>query len=245
MITKCFQIKCLTNLHVGNGDVNFSIIDNEVERDSVTGFPTINASGVKGALRVFLKDDANKIAYFGSESGSTDNLDSGKLKFFAANMLAIPMRASDGNAVYHLVTNPTAIDLYRKLCGSLSVVDKCSSKPETVSDCEAEGYPCAEKYNFNGTETFCMKDANFQKVKLPVVARNQLKDGISNNLWYEEIVPHESIFYFFVAAADSDKTLLHDFANAVEGKVIQFGGNASVGCGYCLVSEVKGANGDE
>ena len=53
MKAKIFVIECLTNLHVGNGDVNFNIIDNEVERDDVTGLPTINSSGFKGALRAF------------------------------------------------------------------------------------------------------------------------------------------------------------------------------------------------
>ena len=49
------NLECVTNMHVGNGDVNFNIIDNEVERDVVTGYPTINASGVKGALREYFK----------------------------------------------------------------------------------------------------------------------------------------------------------------------------------------------
>ena len=37
------QLQCMTNMHVGNGDVNYNIIDNEVERDPVTGYPTINS----------------------------------------------------------------------------------------------------------------------------------------------------------------------------------------------------------
>ena len=48
----------MTNMHVGNGDVNYNIIDNEVEKDPVTGYPTINASGVKGALREFFNGDS-------------------------------------------------------------------------------------------------------------------------------------------------------------------------------------------
>lgn len=69
MKAKIFVIECLTNLHVGNGDVNFNIIDNEVERDVVTGFPTINSSGVKGALRAFFEENdlsnINEIFGFG------------------------------------------------------------------------------------------------------------------------------------------------------------------------------------
>ena len=27
------NLECMTNMHVGNGDVNYNIIDNEVEKD--------------------------------------------------------------------------------------------------------------------------------------------------------------------------------------------------------------------
>lgn len=37
-----YKITCLTNLHVGNGESNFDIIDNAVEKDPVTSLPTIN-----------------------------------------------------------------------------------------------------------------------------------------------------------------------------------------------------------
>ena len=37
------NLECITNMHVGNGDVNYNIIDNEVEKDPITGYPTINA----------------------------------------------------------------------------------------------------------------------------------------------------------------------------------------------------------
>lgn len=53
MIAKLFKVECITNLHVGNGDVNYNIIDNEVEKDPVTNCPTMNASGIKGAIREF------------------------------------------------------------------------------------------------------------------------------------------------------------------------------------------------
>jgi len=48
-----YKYTCLTNLHVGSGDINYNIVDNEVERDPVTGLPMIHASGVKGALREY------------------------------------------------------------------------------------------------------------------------------------------------------------------------------------------------
>jgi CRISPR-associated protein Cmr4 len=81
---------------------------------------------------------------------------------------------------------------------------------------------------------------NFAVVKklcdydLPVRARNKLDEsGISENLWYEEIVPHKSIFYFAI--------ITHGDHCELEFKTdspVQFGGNASIGNGYCTIKEV-------
>lgn len=55
MSAKLYRLTCLTNLHMGSGEANYEVIDLEVERDPVLGEPTMNASGVKGALRDFCK----------------------------------------------------------------------------------------------------------------------------------------------------------------------------------------------
>jgi CRISPR-associated protein Cmr4 len=64
---------------------------------------------------------------------------------------------------------------------------------------------------------------------LPVVARNCL--GENKNLWYEELVPHQSLFYFVVLVPEGEPAL--DFP-----KPVQFGGNASVGYGYTKVTKL-------
>ncbi|MFH1118197.1 MAG: type III-B CRISPR module RAMP protein Cmr4 [Bacteroidota bacterium] len=73
---------------------------------------------------------------------------------------------------------------------------------------------------------------DFLVKKLPVIARNFLDNGQSKNLWYEEIVPRESLFYSIVTSPlDFDK-----FYDAFEGiKQMQIGGNSSVGYGYCKI----------
>ena len=56
-------IKTKTNLHVGNGAVNYDIVDKTVQRDSISNLPIINSSSLKGALRdyaePFAKGDHN------------------------------------------------------------------------------------------------------------------------------------------------------------------------------------------
>ncbi len=51
MKTELYTIETLSNLHVGAGDINFGVIDNQVQRDSVTNLPNINSSSLKGAFR--------------------------------------------------------------------------------------------------------------------------------------------------------------------------------------------------
>src|SRR3712207_7893454 len=79
-------------MHVGNGDTNFNIIDNEVQRDVITGFPTINPSSLKGSLREFCQNGLSDIeikTIFGDEEKGI-----GKYKFFGASLLSIPVRSN-------------------------------------------------------------------------------------------------------------------------------------------------------
>lgn len=226
MKAKIFVIECLTNLHVGNGDVNFNIIDNEVERDVVTGFPTINSSGVKGALRAFFEENdlSNTNEIFGSEvKGSTT---SGSLKFLSANLLALPIRSiSGGDKPYSIHAPKTACEDFKQMLKNFQLED--------VSIEDIKG----------GDEVITLDADNscFEKYGLPVIARNSV--GEQTNLWYEEVVPHKSIFYFVVVASTSEsENLLENFTESVREKIIQFGANASVGYGLCKVIKVISGN---
>ena len=226
MKAKIFVIECLTNLHVGNGDVNFNIIDNEVERDVVTGFPTINSSGVKGALRAFFEENdlSNTNEIFGSEvKGSTT---SGSLKFLSANLLALPIRSiSGGDKPYSIHAPKTACEDFKQMLKNFQLED--------VSIEDIKG----------GDEVITLDADNscFEKYGLPVIARNSV--GEQTNLWYEEVVPHKSIFYFAVVDSTSEpENLLEVFTDSVRDKIIQFGANASVGYGLCKVIKVISGN---
>lgn len=230
------NLECVTNMHVGNGDVNFNIIDNEVERDVVTGYPTINASGVKGALREFFVkkgiDEAAINDIFGKDNA-------GKLKFLSADMLALPMRASAGDEAFYLVSTEEAVKKYKETCALFLNLEQ-TFEPAAVSGRQAEGMNLTEKVTILGKEIHFAAQKDFEKTALPVVARNKLENGKSVNLWYEEVVPHKSLFTFGVLAEDCDKSLLEMFRDTVAGQVIQFGGNASIGYGLCKVSVTEG-----
>ena len=232
------KMQCVTNLHVGNGDVNYNIIDNEVERDPITGYPTINSSGVKGALRQYFAQEknANVNRWFGDEKEKTE----GQLKILAADLMAMPMRASRGPKAYYLVSPKSSVERYAQLKSDFAVKEDFSGKKyiEDSEKVEVEGLPVDAHEVVAGDTVYVMEDNSFGMVDLPVMARNCLENGISKNLWYEEIVPHQSVFVFPVVVRDDEVSSLKEFKQAVEGKIIQFGGNASIGYGLCRLTTV-------
>lgn len=240
------KLECLTNLHVGNGDVNYNIIDNEVERDPVTHYPVIHASGVKGALREYFErngyEDALIDALFGKKAGTNNdkNTSPGKLKILSAEMLAIPLRASAGDEPYYLASTETAVKRYYRMKSEFLAVRTLFS-PQESRGVQVEALTPKSKVTVDGQTLYLLTDADFGKISLPVLARNCLDDGgISKNLWYEEVVPHESLFFFPVLADRSDGDFLRQFQTAVDGKVVQFGGNASIGYGLCKAMVLEG-----
>ena len=241
------HLKCLTNLHVGNGDVNYNIIDNEVERDPVTGYPVINASGVKGALREYFTRNHlhGTDAYFGTDGrNSPDKSTSpGRLKILSAEMLAVPARTSEGNQPFYLISTPCAVNRYCDLKRELLSGADTGTVQEVREAMSVEGVAPAKQTAVSlpdGQETvlYLLEESDFKKISLPVLARNCLNNGISTNLWYEEVVPHESLFYFPVLVDDTpeDRELLSSFRDELDGKVVQFGGNASIGYGLCKIT---------
>ena len=59
---KLFHIDALTNMHVGSGNITYGFVDNLIQRNAVTGFPVIHASGIKGALREYFNNlNGNKV----------------------------------------------------------------------------------------------------------------------------------------------------------------------------------------
>ena len=84
---------------------------------------------------------------------------------------------------------------------------------------------------------------------LPIIARNYLENGISQNLWYEEIVPRETRFYFLLQTTpmESSEKVNGDDPKSFEDILLsclkpanhlQIGANASVGYGLCQISSL-------
>jgi len=88
----------------------------------------------------------------------------------------------------------------------------------------------------------------FAATGLPVNARNVLdkKKKTSNNLWYEEIIPADSLFYTMLLPRWGKEELLTKLLGIFDDHpYLQVGGNETIGQGWCALSCWKGgrANG--
>lgn len=258
MSINIYTIKCLTNIHVGSGDFNYGVVDNEVEKDCLTGNPVIHASGVKGALRDLAKkqfggnEEEVKRIFGGVAENNTTN--SGSYKFFDAYLLSRPLRVSGESYSYISVTTPEIINKFienlgmfgfEKLPSKINIENLDFENNKFYSDVEGvhiEGDTDEDKAAKIPEEIKKTLDAilgkryaivkSFQDYKLPVIARNNVSG--SKNLWYEEFVPHESVFYMMIMHDEPDGKNALDFS-----KPVQFGGNSSIGYGYTQISEFE------
>ncbi len=81
----------------------------------------------------------------------------------------------------------------------------------------------------------------FARYGLVVNARNVLDDKtkVSENLWYEETIPSDSLFYALLLARYGEESALASLKEVFEKRpYLQVGGNETVGQGWCAVSWV-------
>ncbi|MDR2011241.1 MAG: type III-B CRISPR module RAMP protein Cmr4 [Bacteroidales bacterium] len=74
---------------------------------------------------------------------------------------------------------------------------------------------------------------------LPVMARNNLNDGVSSNLWYEQILPRYTRLYFMLMDGGINTQYAEGFYKSLSGDTFQLGANASIGYGFCKFTELS------
>jgi len=237
---------------------SYGLIDKSVQRDVVTGLPCINGSSLKGALNEFMSHILNKdtdflIQVFGSDKVANDenkrkkDVQKGAFSFFDAKLLTIPVQSN--NRLFYRATSPGVL---KDFVDQLNLFgneyeeykfdyDLLSPAVFTEEETELGDYK-ANKQEKNelvkrleeliGTDIALFNDADFKELcsddNLPIIARNKLDNGESKNLWYEQIVPQETVFYSVFLSTDN--TNLKDL---LDDKIVQIGANATIGMGYC------------
>ncbi len=257
MQTWFYRIKCLTSLHMGSGESVLSAVDHEVEKDPVLGEPVMNASGVKGALRSWFREqaetDSDAETYIFGSGGKP-----GHCRFFQADLLARPVRVSSGDSAYVLATTPELISHFCTRAALLGIEGlDASALPKLPADgsvlcsipCQTvEGLPVTAARTGSpllelllGSSSWClMSPSQLSEIDLPVVTRNVLEDGISRTFWYDQIVPHQSVFGLLLSCPPGDKGLPGALGSRA---VVQFGSGASIGWGYTVMEQVVTGNG--
>ena len=273
MKTDLYTIETLSNLHVGAGDINFDVIDNQVQRDAITKLPNINSSSLKGAFReafsVQGEEPSNMVKYIFGGSNDEDSHATGAYSFFEAQLLTRPVRSNVKS--YFNATSPAVISAFlqtiedfeiefdevlKEALIKFSELKPSKNKPfifenitnALLEDDEAQpnNFETLKIQEFLGQDLALFDDGDFKELVLPVLARNYLVNGISKNLWYEEVVPKKSKFFFCIGKATNidakDKAQKIDgFENRFnnEGSKIQLGANKSIGYGYSKVTKVS------
>ena len=267
---KVYVIENVTNLHVGNGEANFGIVDNSVQRDVLTNYPIMHSSSLKGAVREyfeFYKNDKDFIRHiFGDEDKNPGNI-----KFNDAFLFGMPFRSKDYPYVFCLsdmnikmfldVLDNFAVDIpLKENLKNYVLLDEIKSNVSTI----IEDLEITKNDDLESLKEFLQEEniailphKKFQELlkDLPVVARNKLNNGKSENLFYEEFVPRRSkfftVFSFPVLDRVTDDTRFNDkekiksfyqeFQEMIisETNLVQIGANASIGYGLCRFKEVK------
>lgn len=224
-----------TNLHVGNENTSsYGLIDLAVQRNATTNLPCINSSSLKGALNEYATRVANLgsndlIRIFGSdkfkkEDGNRryDKTQKGKYTFFDANILFLPKQSD--TRLYELVTCDAVLNRFFNHVKLLTGVD--------VSEVDLKERFSYTKVSDKDFIDLCSDD------NLPIIARNVLENGESKNLWYEQVVPAEAVFYTLIDdTLDKESTLAKKISE--ENAIVQIGANATIGYGYCKFTNLK------
>ena len=251
-----YTIKTITNLHVGSGDINFDIIDNQVQKDN-SKLPIIHGSSLKGALREHFENkwgkNNEKINHIFGKEGDDG---AGNYSFFEATILTLPLRSNV--KPYFNVISPLIL---QKFIENLKLFDTNNQhlkelenfynqiknfKEDVIifeninTDVYLEDYKAVVKQHIQFPSLFknlaIVSDEIFLAIELPTIARNALDDnGKSKNLWYEEIVPKEALFYTTIIKNDTYK---EEFDKVLTNDIIQIGANKSIGYGFCRFQRV-------
>ena len=112
----------LTPLHAGSGQ-ELGIVDLPIQREKHTGFPKIESSSLKGAIREVMeeklgRDNNSLLVAFGPEDGDEH---AGAISFTEARILLFPVKSARG--VFAYITCPQVLKRFKD---DLEIVDKIS-----------------------------------------------------------------------------------------------------------------------
>lgn len=249
-----------TNMHVGSGDNGGKITINEYAKDFYNNAPIIPASGLKGSLRHNFEmtnpNDSKEInAIFGGLNTDNETMQMADLVFTNANTVFYPVRTNEKSCDEAFIYVTTA-SLLMENNMSDNLLESPVAKYIKSSKCDSikpgsyiENLEVQKKLNFEeGTKVLIIEDSMFNLIMqmAPVVTRNKVANGDKDdsNVWSEEIVPRYTILKTSIFSETNVtskvkegllKSKLESLNTTKVHEMLQIGGNASIGMGYCRV----------
>jgi CRISPR-associated protein Cmr4 len=230
-----FLIRALEPLHAGGGDSNYGAVDKLVQMNQTTMLPTIHGHSLKGAIRAFFE---TKLKY-------TEDSPFIKTVFGSPVKRAVGTDPEQGNAIF-MAADLVSIPIPEENHKETVLFHRCISESQWNTSMQ-KAKLLGLNVNFT-TEQIkkmigdnCLNNEATFKIaakRLPIIARNYLENGHSENLWYEQFVPSESYFLTLIITDGMEKAHETTFIQGIDGKVIQVGANATVGYGYTLFTKI-------
>lgn len=126
--------------------------------------------------------------------------------------------------------------------------------PVTVSDCTASSSALLKFLKSLAVPHFFTEDILKQRLIIvsddmfktlvttatQIIARNVLDNNTkkSENLWYEEVVPADAVFYTIMKPAyRGSDDVLSKLCDGIAGQILQIGGNETIGYGFVKMSD--------
>lgn len=191
----------------------------------------------------------------------------GNYRFFSAHLLSIPVRSD--KKPFFMATTPGLIKGFLETlqCFGITITNpnlntlKDLTPPKgtawtmdgdgaCIEDVKSVKSDAMENMKANtelttlfGPNLALFHEEDFKAITedLPVIARNNLENGESKNLWYEEIVPHQTRFFFVVGKGNSPSEK-SEFEKTMK-PIIQIGANATIGYGYTTIRKINDKGG--
>ena len=196
---------CETPLHAGSGS-DLGIVDLPIQRERATGFPKIEASSLKGAVREHFTrlstDDGKLVSRVFGPAPDSDNANTfaGSVTFTDARLLAMPVRSAAG--VFAWITCPAVLGRWATDCQLNMTIPRVGKGHGAVlSSTEVIPHETSkivlEEFTFEKQELSEPLSGTVELARLLFADSPSLQDKFVNDL----VILHDEDFAYFVQNA--------------------------------------------
>jgi len=260
-----------TPLHPGAGQ-SADVVDLPVAREGATGLPQIPDTGLKGALRQWAREQklADDDLFGKSDTGAGQlMISSARLLCLPIRRLdgpyawvttpyllerlgrdmarmgisgTVPSFTFTGNELFWAgeAQDPVFLEEFSFAAKEFNGNDPSDLIKPLIEDQTLADRLCGQLAVMSDEE-FAWYAAN----ALPVTARNSLNENkMSKNLWYEEVIPPDALFYSVILPRNEGVRRAYDnfLQTLVNNKYLQIGGNETVGQGWVILNKITGGS---